>query len=120
MKAMLITFIDIKGIVHFEFITQGQTINCAYVQILKRLREAVHRRRPEIWPSDWILRHDNAPAQKALSVKQFLAQKSITVMGHQPYCPDLAPNDFWLFTEIKSALKERRFQDTEDAPPPKM
>jgi hypothetical protein len=32
-------------------------------------------KRPELWPNDWILRHDNAPAHKALSVKQFLAQK---------------------------------------------
>jgi hypothetical protein len=26
----------------------------------------------------------------------------------------LAPNDFWLFQEINSALKERRLQDNED------
>jgi hypothetical protein len=29
--------------------------------------------------------------------------------------PDLAPNDLCLFPKIKSALKERRFQDTEDS-----
>jgi transposase len=71
------------------------------------------RRRPELWPNDCILHHDNAPAHKALSVKQFLAQKSITEMEHPPCSPDLAPNDFWLFPEIKSALKGRRFQVTE-------
>jgi hypothetical protein len=31
-----------------------------------------------------------------------------------PYSPDLAPNDFWLFTKIKSALEGRRFQDIKD------
>jgi len=30
MKTMLITFFDIKGIVHFEFIPQGQIVNKAY------------------------------------------------------------------------------------------
>jgi hypothetical protein len=54
------------------------------------------------------------PDDKALSVKQFLAQKSITGMEHPPYSPDLAPNDFWLFEKINSALKGRRFHVTED------
>jgi hypothetical protein len=34
-------------------------------------------------------------------------------MEHPPCFSDLAPNDFWLFPKIKSALKGR-FQDTED------
>jgi transposase len=47
----------------------------------------------ELWPSDWILLHDNAPAHKVLSVKHFLAQKSITEVEHPPCSPDLALND---------------------------
>jgi transposase len=84
------------------------------VEILKVLHEAVHRKRPELWPNDWILHHHNAPAHKALSVKQFLAQKSITEMERPQYSHDLAPKDFWLFPKIKSALKGRRFRDIED------
>jgi hypothetical protein len=35
MKTVLITFFDIKGTVHFEFIPQGQRVNKAYyVEIL--------------------------------------------------------------------------------------
>jgi histone-lysine N-methyltransferase SETMAR len=49
--------------------------------------------------------HDNAPAHKMLSVKQFPAQKLINEMEHPPFSPDLALNDFWLFSKIKSALK---------------
>jgi hypothetical protein len=84
MKTLLITFFDIRGVDHFEFlISQGQTVKTKLIRIvemLKLLHEAVHRKRPELWPSDWILHHDNAPAHKALSVKQFLAQKSTTEM----------------------------------------
>jgi transposase len=57
--------------------------------MLKQLHEAVHRKRPELWPNNWILHHNNAPAHEALSVKQFLAQKLITEMEYPPYSPDL-------------------------------
>jgi hypothetical protein len=80
------------------------------MEILKRLREALHRKRPELWPNDWILHHDNAPADKELSITQFLAQKSNTEQNYGPYSPDLAPNDFWLFPKIKSALKDEYFR----------
>jgi hypothetical protein len=53
MKTMLITFFDIKGTVHFKFISQGQTVNLAYyMEILKQLHEAVCRKRPELWFND--------------------------------------------------------------------
>jgi transposase len=75
----------------------------------------VRRKRPELWPNDWIFHHDNAPAYRELSVKQFLAQKPITETEHPSCSPDVALNDFWLFPKIKSALKGRIFQDIEDA-----
>jgi transposase len=95
MKTMLISFFDIKGTVHFEFIPQGQTVNQAYyVKTVKWLHEAVHKERHELWSNDWILHHGNVPAHKAFSVKQFLARKLITKMEFRPYSPDLALNDF--------------------------
>jgi hypothetical protein len=36
-------------------------------------------------------------ACKALTVKQFLAKKSITEMGHPLYSPDLVLSDFYSF-----------------------
>jgi hypothetical protein len=51
-KTMLIIFFDIKGIVHFEFIPEGQTVNQAsYMEILKQLHEALHRKRTELGPT---------------------------------------------------------------------
>jgi len=45
MKTKLMTFCDIKGTVHFEFIPQGETVSQAYyVGTMKRLREVVHRK----------------------------------------------------------------------------
>jgi len=46
MKTMLITFFVIKGIVHFESIPHGQTVNQSYyVEIMTRLQEAMHRKK---------------------------------------------------------------------------
>jgi len=48
-KTMLICFFDIKGLVHFEFVPQGQTVNQQfYLEVFKRLRDAVQRKRPEL------------------------------------------------------------------------
>jgi hypothetical protein len=86
-KTLPITSLHIKGTVHFEFIPQGQTVNRTYhMEILKRLREAMPRKGPELWPNDWILHQDSASAHKALSVKQFRAQNSITEM-ERPLVP---------------------------------
>jgi hypothetical protein len=44
-------FFDHKGIVHYEFIAQGQTVNQrCYLEVLTRLRESVRKKRPELWP----------------------------------------------------------------------
>jgi hypothetical protein len=47
-------------------------------------------------------------------VSQFLAEKDISTMDHLPYSPDLAPDDFWLFSELKSVLRGKRFFEVED------
>ena len=73
--------LDIRGIVHYEFVPTGRTVNQVYyLEVLKRLLEKVRRKRPELFANNsWILHHDNAPAHTALSVREFLATKQITV-----------------------------------------
>jgi hypothetical protein len=55
--------------------------------------------------NSWILHHDNAPAHTALSVREFLATKQITVLEYPAYSPDLASSDFFLFPKINELLK---------------
>jgi hypothetical protein len=50
----------------------------------------------------------------ALSVREFLAIKQITVLEHPACSPDLAPSDFFLHPKIKEILKRRHFDDTDD------
>ena len=47
-KTMLLTFFDIRGIVHYELVPNGETVNQVhYLEVLERLREKVRRKRPE-------------------------------------------------------------------------
>jgi len=86
---MLICFSDIKGLVRFEFVPQGHTVNQQfYLEVLKQLRDAVRRKRPELWRSgEWLLYQDNAPAHTALSVCQFLTKNRMTTTSHPPLLP---------------------------------
>jgi len=114
-KAMLIVFFDIQGTVMTEWVPSGQTVNQQYyIEVLTKLREHVTRKQPELWRNGWILHQDNAPAHNALSVKQFLANKNITVLEHPPYSPDLDPCDFFLFPKIKPVLKGTHFVSVEN------
>jgi len=115
-KVMLLSFFDSEGIIHHEYAPDGQTINKEfYLEVLRRLRESVCRKRPEEWrDGDWILHHDNAPAHTSHIVQQFLAKHGTAQLQQPPYSSDLAPCDFFLFPRLKKVLKGHRFETTED------
>ena len=115
-KVMLITLFDYQGMVHHEFVPQGQTVNQHfYKEVLTRLVNKIYQKRRASWAGKtWILHYDNAPAHTALSVKQFLVSKEITTWHHPPYSPNLAPCDFFLFPKLKGIFQETRFQGVED------
>lgn len=115
-KTLLTVFFDSKGIIHKEFAPEGQMVNADYyVGVLNRLWARIVRVRPEYRnQGTWCLLHDNAPAHKSKIVCDFLAQKSIVVLQHPPYSPDLSPCDFWLFPKLKMAMKGKRFDTISD------
>jgi hypothetical protein len=46
---IMLTVFDIEGVVHHEFLRQGQTVNrWYYLEVLKHLRENVRRKRPQL------------------------------------------------------------------------
>ena len=86
-----------------------------YQDVLAHLRDAVRRKRPELWENQtWMLHHDNAPAHASLYIHNYLAKHHISVVPHPPICPDLAPEDIFLFPKLKIILIGRRFQTIEE------
>jgi len=80
------------------------------LEVLKKLREKFRRKQPELFVTNsWILHHDNAPAHTAMSVREFLPTKQITVLEHPDYSPDLAPNDFSSVLEGKENIERKAF-----------
>jgi len=53
--------------------------------------------------------HHNTPCHTAVSINEFLAEKSIPVVPQPPYSPDLSPCDLFLFPRLKNHSKGRHF-----------
>lgn len=114
-KVMLTVFFDYHGVVHYEFLPEGQTVNKEYyLGVMRRLRESIRKKRPDLWKDNsWILHHDNAPSHTSLIVRDFLTKHGTTVIAQAPYSPDLAPCDFFLFPKLKLPLRGKRFDSIE-------
>jgi len=96
-KTTLLIFFDWQGVIHKEFVPEGETINTVYYKgVMERLLNRIRHVVPGMCESgDWFLLHDNAPSHNATIGKQFLAQRKVTVLDHPPYSPDLAPADYF-------------------------
>lgn len=112
---MLITFIDMRGVVHIEVIPQVQTINQnVYKKILRRLFLSVREKRLETWQNNsWLLHHEDALAHNDMRIRQFLAKKNIAVSQQPSHSPDLTQCGCFLFPKLKGFIKETRFPDVE-------
>ena len=115
-KVILVVFLEWKGIVHHEFVPRGQMVDKQlYQEVLARLRDAVRRKRPELWENQtWMVHHDNTQAHASLLLRSYLAKHQTSVVPHPPYSPDLAPADFFLFPKHKTTWKGCRFQTIEE------
>lgn len=114
-KVMLTVFIDFQGVVHHEFLPDGQTVNKEYyLSVMRRLREAIRLKRPQLWSKkSWILHHDNAPSHNALIIRDFLVKNGTITIQQAANSPDLAPCDFFLFSRLKKSLRGTRYDTKE-------
>jgi len=109
---MLCLFWDQKGLVYYELLEPGQTVDqIRYQQQMRVLTAALLEKRPE-WHNRHegkILLHDNAPAHRTTATKKVLAGLGWEILPHPPYSPDLAPSDYHIFASMGHALSEQRF-----------
>jgi len=79
---MLIVFFGSEGVIHQEFVPEGQKVNAEfYVVVLDRLLKRIQQvRMAKLQSSEWFLLHDNVPSHNAASVKKFLVNILICLL----------------------------------------
>ena len=93
-----------------------QTVNKEYyVEVLKEFRKRFCRKRPALFKSGQLYFYqDNAPVHNSILVIDYLTKMGIKTVPHPPYCPNLAPCDFWLFPKLKEKLRGCRYETIEE------
>lgn len=119
-KTMLILFFDTLGIVHLEFVPPPRmTVTMDFwVEVMKRFKDSVRRKRPILWKSGFDgqtdcssrLHLDNALAHVSVPALAFYGENDVNLLSHPAYSPDLVPCDFWAFPSLKKKLRGRRMQ----------
>jgi histone-lysine N-methyltransferase SETMAR len=99
------------GIIHWEIVPNGQTINAQYYcaqldRVHQKIRSpalASHFR-PRI-----IFQQDNARPHVANMTIQKINQLGWESLIHPPYSPDCAPSDYHLFASLAHSLSGKKF-----------
>ena len=88
-----------------DYLEKGRTINGAYYTgELRRLRQAIARKRRGKLTCSVLLLHDNVPAHTSQVAMTALTECGFEILPHPSYSPDMAPSDFCLFPKLKSHL----------------
>jgi len=61
-----------------------------------------------------LYHHDNALSHTSLKAMAKLDQLRFELVAHPPYSPDLAPSDYYLFSNLKRWLQGKRFTSNEE------
>jgi hypothetical protein len=82
-----------------------------YCDILRRLRENVQRRRPELLHNNnWLLHYDNVPSHTSLKTTESVTKINMVIVPHRPYLPDLVHCGFafpnWKWNWRDDVLKQ--------------
>ena len=108
-------FCDCHGVILTDYLSKGETITGAYYcTLLNQLRDALKIKRRGMLTKGVRLLADNAPAHSSQAAVMEARQCGYEILPHPPYSPALAPSDFFLFPQMKTPLRGRRFDDTDE------
>ena len=111
-KVLLCIWWDWKGIIYYELLLYGQTLNSdLYCQQLDCLKLVIDEKRPEFANRIGVVFHqDNARPHTSVVTRQKLMELGWEVLMHPPYSPDLAPSNYYLFLILQNFLSDKKFE----------
>lgn len=114
-KVLLCIWWDWKGVLYYELLPQGATINSnVYVAQLTKLKREIRQKRPELINRKGVVfHHDNARPHTSLTTRTRLRGYGWEIMPQPPYSPDIAPSDYHLFRSLQNHLDGQRFDSKE-------
>ena len=108
---MAMVFWDSKGIILIDYKPAGTSITGEYyANVIKQLRGAIKEKRRGKLAAGVLLLHDNAPVHKSRIAQVAICECKFEQLNHQPYSPDLAPSDYYLFRNLCGT----RFRDDDE------
>jgi hypothetical protein len=112
---MIILACNIQGVLVFQPVPQGQTVNEQhYVSFLQyHVYGAVRERHPDLFENGSIL-HSNATTRSADTVKNARKNWGWKVLHYFPYSPDLSSCDYVQFPKLNHPLHGKQFANRED------
>lgn len=114
-KVMASVFWDTHGILFIDYLEKGKTINSDYYcALLDRLKDEIALKRPHMKKKKILFHQDNAPCHKSLKTMVKFNELGFELLPHPPYSPDLAPSDYWLFSDLKKMLQGKKYQSNEE------
>ena len=112
-NALLCCFWDARGMLYYEVLPQGQTINASiYAGQLRKLVGAVEEKRPR--RTCVHLLHDIARPHVAKLTQSTLAELGWDTIPHPPYSPDIAASDYHLFRPLKAHPAKKTYSNLDD------
>ena len=101
-KVMASVFWDAHGIIFIDYLEKGKTINSDYyIAQLERLKDEIAEKRPHLKKKKVLFHQDNAPCHKSMKTMAKFNELGLELLPHPPYSPDLAPSDYFLFSDLK-------------------
>ena len=112
-KVLLCVWWNYQGVIHYELIPGGRTINSdLYSEQLRKVCQVVRERYPALVNRRrLLLQHDNARPHTSRTTRRAIQELGcIQVLPHPAYSPDLAPSDYHMFRSMSHFLRGRRFE----------